>query len=67
MTTIDLTDEQLMHIRKLLVRDLAELQGIVRSKVFVNYGEAETAQIHEDIRMDSSLIGSIPMPSRKVA
>ena len=67
MLTVDLTEEQLWHIRKLLVRDLAELQAIVRSSVFVNYGEAETAQIHDDIRTDSALIGMLPMPGRKVA
>lgn len=67
MITIDLTEDQLAHIRKLLVRDLAELQSIVRSSVFCNYGEAESAQIHEDIRTDSALIGMLPMPVRKVA
>lgn len=67
MITVDLTPEQLWHIRKLLVRDLAELQGIVRSKAFVNYGECESAQIHDDIRTDSALIGMLPMPAKKVA
>lgn len=67
MLTIDLTEDQLVHIRKLLVRDLAELQSIVRSRVFVKYGPDESAQIHEDIRTDSALIGSLPMPARKVA
>lgn len=67
MLTVDLTEEQLWHIRKLLVRDLAELQGIVRSGVFMNYGPVESEQIHQDIRTNSALIGSLPMPAKKVA
>lgn len=67
MITVDLTEEQLWHIRKLLVRDLAELQGIVRSNAFAAYGPVESEQIHQDIRTDSALIGVLPMPARKVA
>lgn len=67
MLTVDLTEEQLWHIRKLLVRDLAELQGIVRSNAFANYGPCETEKVHEDIRTNSALIGYLPMPAKKVA
>jgi hypothetical protein len=66
LLTFDLTDEQIAHIRKLLVRDVAELQHIARSAAFANYGETEAAQIHNDIRIGSALIGYLPMP-RKVA
>lgn len=65
--TIDLTEDQLAHIRKLLVRDLAELQSIVRSPTFSSYGPVESEQMHEDIRTDSALIGMLPMPAKKVA
>ena len=64
--TFDLTDEQIAHIRKLLVRDVADLQRIARSDAFASYGLIESAQIHEDIRIGSALIGYLPMP-RKVA
>ena len=66
LLTFDLTDEQVAHIRKLLVRDVAELQRIARSDAFARYGEIESAQIHDDIRIGSALIGYLPMP-RKVA
>lgn len=62
LRTIDLTDEQLAHIRKVIVRDLAELQSIVRSAAFENYGEVESARMHEEIRIASALIGVLPMP-----
>jgi hypothetical protein len=64
--TFDLTEEQIAHIRKLLLRDVSELQRIARSDAFARYGEMEAAQIHEDIRIGSALIGYLPMP-RKVA
>jgi hypothetical protein len=60
--TFDLTEEQIAHIRKLLVRDVAELQQIARSIAFNQYGEVEAARIHEDIRVGSALIGYLPMP-----
>ena len=66
MRTIDLTDEQIAHLRKLLVRDVAELQAITRSSAFENYGPDESELIHEDIRVGLVLIGVLP-PLRKIA
>lgn len=66
MHTLDLTDEQLAHVRKLLVRDVAELQVITRSDAFAHYGPDESEQMHAEIRIGLVLIGKLP-PPRKVA
>lgn len=66
MHTLDLTNEQLAHVRKLLVRDVAELQAITRSREFANYGPDESEQMHAEIRIGLVLIGLLP-PLRKIA
>lgn len=58
--TVDLTDEQLTYLRRVVVRDVTQLQEIVRSRAFENYGENESKRICEDIGIGSVLIGILP-------
>lgn len=60
MRTVDLTYDQLAYLRRVIMRDVAQLQEIARSRAFENYGENESKRIREDIAVGSSLIGILP-------
>lgn len=62
IVTVDLNSEQLKYLRTLLLTDLLENQRTTRSREFANYGPAESARLHEDIRIASALVAVLPSP-----
>lgn len=62
IVTVDLNSEQLKYLRTLLLTDLLENQRTTRSREFANYGPAESARLHEDIRIASALVATLPQP-----
>ena len=60
--TVDLNSEQLKYIRTLLLTDLLTNQRTVRSREFAKYGPVEAARLHEDIRIASALVATLPQP-----
>jgi len=66
MITVDLTPDQLVYLRKLIVFDLHENQRIVRSHGFAKYGRDEMQRFHDDVRTAGVLLGRMPQAPKPV-
>jgi hypothetical protein len=65
MPTVDLTDDQLRYLRRLIASDVASCGSAVKSPQFENYGPTERERVFADIRTGAQLIGLLPTPPRK--
>jgi len=60
--TVDLSAEQLRYLWRLINSDVAESNKLIRSRTFLSYGPAESATIHDNVRIGATLLGSLPLP-----
>lgn len=63
MNTIDLTEEQLRYIERLVSTDMIDSMRVIRSRSFEGYGPVESTRMHADVRIAAALIGQI-LPKR---
>lgn len=67
MYRLELTEEQMRHLQKVVAGTLAEDMRIVRSRAFAAYGPAESARLHDDVRLGAALLGMMPRLTKERA